>query len=115
MAEAETLFTKIVNRDIPATIVYEDDLCIAFNDIEPQAPVHILLVPKKPIAKLDEAVVEDQTLLGHLLLVAPKVAEQAGVGDAFRVVVNNGARAGQSVFHIHLHIIGGRSLQWPPG
>ncbi len=110
-----TLFSKIIRREIPANIVYEDDLCLAFRDINPQAPTHVLLVPKKEIDTLASARGEDQALLGHLLLAAGKVAKQLGVGDAFRLVVNNGAEAGQSVFHLHLHILGGRKLDWPPG
>ncbi len=110
-----TLFGKIIRREIPADIVYEDDLCLAFKDINPQAPVHVLLIPKKEIVKLSDAGAADQAVLGHLLLAAGKVARQLGVADAFRLVVNNGAEAGQSVFHLHLHIIGGRKLRWPPG
>jgi histidine triad (HIT) family protein len=110
-----TLFSKIIRREIPADIVYEDDLCLAIRDINPQAPTHVLLVPKKEIDKLSSARSEDQALLGHLLLAAGKVAKQLGVSDAFRLVVNNGAQAGQSVFHLHLHILAGRKLEWPPG
>lgn len=110
-----TLFGKIIRREIPADIVYEDDLCLAFRDINPQAPTHVLLIPKKEIDRLANARGEDQALLGHLLLAAGKVAKQLGVGDAFRLVVNNGAQAGQSVFHLHLHILAGRKLNWPPG
>jgi histidine triad (HIT) family protein len=110
-----TLFGKIIRREIPADIVYEDELCLAFRDINPQAPTHVLLIPKKEIDKLSNARSEDQALLGHLLLAAGKVANQLGVGDAFRLVVNNGAPAGQSVFHLHLHLLAGRKLDWPPG
>jgi len=110
-----TLFGKIIRREIPANIVYEDDLCLAFRDINPQAPTHVLLVPKKEIDMLSSATAEDQTLLGHMMLAAGKVARQLGAGDTFRVVVNNGAEAGQSVFHLHLHILAGRKLHWPPG
>lgn len=110
-----TLFGKIIRREIPADIVYEDELCLAFRDINPQAPTHVLLIPKREIDKLVNARSEDQALLGHLLLAAGKIAKQLGVGDAFRLVVNNGAEAGQSVFHLHLHILGGRALRWPPG
>jgi histidine triad (HIT) family protein len=110
-----TLFGKIIRREIPADIVYEDDLCLAFRDINPQAPTHVLLIPKKEIDKLSNARGEDQALLGHLLLAAGKLAKQLGVSDAFRLVVNNGAQAGQSVFHLHLHILAGRKLDWPPG
>ena len=110
-----TLFGKIVRREIRADIVYEDDLCLAFRDINPQAPTHVLLIPKKEIDKLSSARGDDQALLGHLMLAAGKVAKQLGVGDAFRLVLNNGAQAGQSVFHLHLHILAGRKLEWPPG
>ena len=110
-----TIFSKIIAREIPADIVYEDDLCLAFRDINPQAPMHVLLIPRKEIARLVDAKPEDQALLGHLLLVAGKVARQLGVGEAFRVVVNNGADVGQSVFHVHLHILAGRAFRWPPG
>ena len=112
---AKTLFEKIIAREIPAAIVYEDELCLAFRDINPAAPTHVLLVPKKPIPRLCDAKAEDQMMLGHLLLTASKIAAQAGVGEAFRLAVNNGAEAGQSVFHLHLHILGGRPLKWPPG
>ena len=112
---SETIFTKIINREIPADIVYEDDRCLAFRDISPQAPVHILLIPKKPIVKLADATEEDADLLGHLCLTAGKIARDEGVGDAFRLVTNNGEGAGQSVFHLHLHILGGRGMDWPPG
>ena len=110
-----TLFGKVIRREIPADIVYEDDLCLAFRDINPQAPTHVLLIPKKEIAKLSGADAGDQALLGHMMLAATKVARQLGVEDAFRLVVNNGAEAGQSVFHLHLHILAGRKLRWPPG
>lgn len=112
---SETLFTKIINRQIPADIVYEDELCLAFRDINPQAPMHILLIPKQPIPRLCDANAEDQMILGHLMCTAPKVAAQEGYEDAFRMVVNNGAEVGQTVFHLHLHLLGGRSLTWPPG
>jgi len=110
-----TIFGKIIRREIPADIVYEDDLCLAFRDVNPQAPTHVLLIPKQKIPRLADAQNADQALLGHLLLMAGKVAQQLGVGDAFRLVVNNGADAGQSVFHLHLHIRDGRPLRWPPG
>jgi histidine triad (HIT) family protein len=110
-----TLFDRIIAREIPADIVHEDDLCLAFRDINPQAPVHVLLIPKKPIVNLAEATPQDQALLGHLMLVAASIAEKLGVGGAFRLNVNNGEAVGQSVFHLHLHILGGRSFSWPPG
>lgn len=111
---SDTLFTKIINREIPADIVYEDDLCLAFRDINPQAPTHVLLIPKKPIPKLSDATPADHALLGHLLIKVEAVAEQLGL-SGFRVVINNGEEAGQTVFHLHLHILGGRSMAWPPG
>jgi len=111
---SETIFSKIIKREIPATIIYEDDLALAFRDVNPQAPVHFLVIPKQPIVNLSESTAEDQTLLGHLLLVASKVAAQEGL-QSFRLVTNNGAEAGQSVFHLHFHVLGGRSLDWPPG
>jgi len=112
---SETIFTKIINREIPADIVYEDDLCLAFRDINPRAPVHLLVIPKKPLATLADVGTDDQEMLGHLLVVANIVAEKEGVGDAFRLVLNNGAGAGQEVFHLHLHVLAGRSFTWPPG
>ena len=110
-----TIFTKIIKREIPADIVYEDDLCLAFRDVNPQAPTHVLLIPKKEIPRLVDAMPEDQALLGHLMITANKIAQQLGVGDAFRLAVNNGADAGQSVFHLHLHLLAGRAFKWPPG
>ena len=110
-----TLFSKIISREIPADIVYEDEHCLAFRDINPQAPTHVLLIPKKEIPRLADAVAEDAALLGHLMLAAGKIARELGVADAFRLVVNNGAEAGQSVFHLHLHLLAGRSMKWPPG
>jgi histidine triad (HIT) family protein len=112
---AKTLFEKIIDREIPGSFVYEDELCVAIKDINPGAPLHLLVIPRKPIARLVDAAPEDQALLGHLLLVANKVAADAGFGEAFRLVVNNGAGAGQSVFHIHVHVLAGRPLKWPPG
>jgi histidine triad (HIT) family protein len=111
---SETIFSKIIKREIPASIIYEDDLALAFRDVNPQAPVHFLVIPKKPIVKLSEATIEDQALLGHLLLVASKVAAQEGL-TGFRLVTNNGEEAGQTVFHLHIHVLGDRSFTWPPG
>ena len=111
----DTIFAKIINREIPADIVYEDEHCLAFNDVNPQAPVHILLVPKKPIAKLMDIEEEDQSMLGHLFLAVNKITKEQGIADAYRLVINNGADAGQSVFHLHIHILAGRSFTWPPG
>ncbi len=112
---SETIFSKIIRREIPADIVYEDDLALAFRDITPQAPVHILVIPKKPIPQLSAAESEDHALMGHLLLTAKRVAEQAGLENGYRLVINNGTDGGQTVSHLHLHILGGRHMQWPPG
>ncbi len=111
----KTLFQKIIDRELPATIIYEDERCFAIRDINPTAPTHVLLIPRLAMRRLCDATVEDQALLGHLLLTANKIAEAEGYGDAFRLVINNGAAAGQSVFHLHIHIIAGRPLGWPPG
>ena len=111
----DTIFSKIIRREIPANIVYEDDLCLAFTDINPQAPTHILVIPKKPIPKLEEAEESDQNLLGHLLVTVKKVAKEANLTNGYRVVINNGEDGGQTVDHLHLHILGGRFLSWPPG
>lgn len=111
---AETIFSKIIAREIPADIIFEDDDCLAFRDVNPQAPTHFLVIPKKPIPKLSDAVPEDQSLLGHLLLVANRVAAEQGLTD-FRLNVNNGAGASQTVFHLHIHVLGGRPFSWPPG
>jgi histidine triad (HIT) family protein len=112
---ADTLFGKIITREVPADIVYEDERCLAFKDIDPQAPLHVLVIPKHAVAKLADAKEEDEALLGHLLRVANRVAREQGHGEAYRVVVNNGAGAGQSVFHLHLHVLAGRTFTWPPG
>ena len=111
----ETLFSKIIDREIPADIVYEDDQCLCFKDVNPQAPVHYLLIPKKPIDRLTTAESDDQELLGYLMLKAAEIAGQAGIGDACRVIVNKGPGAGQTVYHLHIHILGGRAMGWPPG
>jgi histidine triad (HIT) family protein len=112
---SDTIFSKIIRREIPADIVYEDDLVLAFKDITPKAPVHILLIPKKPIPQLAAAESQDHALMGHLLLTAKRVAEQVGLNQGYRVVINNGADGGQTVDHLHLHILGGRQMEWPPG
>lgn len=112
---ADSIFGKIIRREIPADIIYEDELCLAFRDVNPRAPVHVLVVPKKTLLQLSAATDEDQSLLGHMLLAADKIAGQLGVGDAYRLVVNNGAGAGQTVFHLHLHLLAGRPFTWPPG
>ena len=113
---SKTLFEKIVAREIPAEIVYEDDLVLAFHDIKPQAPTHVLIIPKKPIPRVSEAKAEDLAILGHLLLKAGEVAKALGLGQSgFRLVFNNGPDAGEAVPHLHCHILGGRPLGWPPG
>lgn len=113
-----TLFEKIIAREIPAQIVYEDDLSLAFKDISPQAPIHVLIIPKKPIPRVGEAVPDDQAILGNLLLSAGKVATQLGVNSTdkgFRLVINNGKAGGEAVPHLHVHLLAGRDLSWPPG
>ncbi len=108
-------FAKILRREIPAQVVYEDKRCVAFRDIAPHAPTHVLVIPKAEVARLTDVRAEDAALLGHLLWAAAEVARRLGVGDAFRVVINNGEAAGQSVFHLHLHLLAGRNFKWPPG
>jgi|TARA_B110000263_G_C15148746_1_gene436818 histidine triad (HIT) family protein len=110
-----TLFQKIIDKEIPAKIIYEDDLSLVFEDINPQAPTHLLIIPRKPIVKISDVLEEDKELMGHLIWVAGEVARKIGVEDAFRLVVNNGAKAGQSVFHVHVHLLSGRPFLWPPG
>ncbi len=111
-----TLFEKIIAREIPADIVYEDDHCVAFRDIQPQAPVHVLVVPRKPVVNVAQSDDEDALLLGRVLLAARNVAKQLGLADSgYRLVLNNGEDAGQAVFHLHCHLLGGRRLAWPPG
>jgi histidine triad (HIT) family protein len=112
---SKTLFEKIAAREIPSTIVYEDDQVIALQDIRPVAPTHVLIVPKKPIPRIAEAKPEDREVLGHLLLKAAEVARQLGLSKGYRLVINNGPDAGESVPHLHCHILGGRYLEWPPG
>lgn len=115
MAE-KTLFEKICDKEIPATIVYEDDRCVAFRDIAPQAPLHILVIPRKAITRIGLTGAEDEALLGHLLLAAAKVARSEGIADTgYRLVINNGPDGGEAVPHLHVHLLGGRKLQWPPG
>jgi histidine triad (HIT) family protein len=111
-----TLFEKIIAREIPADIIYEDDLVLAFNDINPQAPTHVLVIPKKPIPRIAETEPEDHQVLGHLLLKGKEIAGDLGLNEnGFRLVINNGKDAGESVPHLHLHILGGRAMTWPPG
>jgi histidine triad (HIT) family protein len=112
---AETIFSKIIRKEIPANILYEDNLCLAFRDINPQAPVHILVIPKEPIAKLSDVESKDHALMGHLLLTVKRVAEQEGLTNGYRVVINCSHDGGQTVDHLHLHILGGRQMTWPPG
>jgi histidine triad (HIT) family protein len=111
----KTLFQKIMDREEPGDIVYEDDLCVALRDINPQAPTHVLVVPRKPIPDLDALTEEDKPLVGHLFLVAQRVAADEGLTGGYRTVVNNGSDAQQTVPHVHLHLIGGRQMSWPPG
>jgi histidine triad (HIT) family protein len=116
MSENNCLFCRIIAGDIPSKKVYEDELAFAFHDINPQAPTHVLIIPKKHIASLNEASQDDQALLGHLTLVTSKLADQLGVvAGGYRSVINTGAGAGQSVWHIHVHLLGGRVMGWPPG
>ena len=112
---AKTLFQRIIDREIPANIVYEDDLCLAFRDIQPQAPVHILVIPKKEVRSIAELTEDDRSLVGHLLLVVRQIAERERLADGYRVVTNIGVDGGQSVPHLHFHLLGGRALAWPPG
>ncbi|XP_028278451.1 adenosine 5'-monophosphoramidase HINT1 [Parambassis ranga] len=111
----DTIFGKIVRKEIPVNFIYEDDQCVAFPDVSPQAPTHILVVPKKPIVQLSQAQEEDAALLGHMMIVAKKCAQEAGLSKGYRIVINDGPDGGQSVYHIHIHVLGGRSMGWPPG
>jgi histidine triad (HIT) family protein len=113
---SKTIFQRIIDREIPAKIAHEDDLCIAIHDVSPQAPVHVLIIPKQPIARVGEATPADQALLGHLLLTAAAVAKKLGVAESgYRIVINNGRDGGESVPHLHVHLLGQRPLAWPPG
>lgn len=112
----KTLFEKICDKEIPATIVHEDDRCVAFRDISPQAPVHILVVPRKAVTRVGVADAGDEALLGHLLLTAAAVARSEGIAESgYRLVINNGRDGGEAVPHLHVHLLGGRQLEWPPG
>jgi len=111
----KTIFERICAKEIPANIVYEDDLVVAFRDLNPQAPVHVLLVPRKAIPRVSDAAAEDQALLGYLLLKAAEVAGKVGLRGGYRLVINNGPDGGESVAHLHVHILGGRYMRWPPG
>ena len=112
---AETIFSKIIDRKIPARIEHEDDRCLAFHDVAPQAPTHVLVIPKQPIPSLADLEPTDEALVGHLVLVATQLAAKLGLGDGYRLVVNCGRNGGQSVDHLHVHLLGGRQLRWPPG
>ena len=112
---ADTIFGRIIRREIPARIEHEDELCLAFHDVAPQAPVHVLVIPKRPLASLAEATADDTGLLGHLVVVATQLARKFGLEQGYRLVVNCGRDGGQSVDHLHVHLLGGRSLGWPPG
>ena len=112
----DTIFAKIIRGELEADIVHSDDTCIAFRDINPQAPVHILIIPRKPITGIEAMEDEDAPIVGHLLLVARDLAKKLGVADSgYRLVVNNGSAAGQTVFHLHVHLLAGRNMNWPPG
>ena len=115
MSAPKTLFQKIADKEIPAKLIHEDAVCVAFHDISSQAPTHVLIVPRKPIPRVAEATVEDQATLGHLLLVAGQLSRQLALAKGFRVVINNGPDGGESVPHLHVHLLGGRALDWPPG
>jgi histidine triad (HIT) family protein len=112
---ADTIFSKIIRGEIPARIVHDDDRCLAFHDVAPQAPVHVLVIPKRPIPSLAAATADDSALLGHLGLVATQLAASLGLEEGYRLVVNCGPDGGQSVDHLHVHLLGGRQLGWPPG
>lgn len=115
MTNEKTIFKRIIDNEIPADIIYEDDRCLAFRDVNPQAPVHVLIIPRKEIASLADAAETDGPLLGHLLLIARKLASELGLADGFRTIINTGTGGGQTVFHLHVHLMGGRPLKWPPG
>ena len=111
----DNIFLKILSKEVPARVAYEDDRCLAFHDVNPQAPVHVLIIPRKVIPTHDDIREEDRELVGHLHVVAARLAKQLGIQDGYRVVINCRERAGQTVPHLHLHLIGGRDLTWPPG
>jgi histidine triad (HIT) family protein len=115
MSESNCLFCEIISGAIPGEFVHSDDRCVVIRDINPQAPTHLLVIPRDHIESLDDASVADERVLGHLLRIGAKVANQAGVEEGYRTVINTGAGAGQTVFHIHVHVLGGRPLNWPPG
>ena len=112
----KTIFKKIIDGEIPANIVYQDDHCLAFHDVSPEAPTHVLVIPKKEIVSIGTATEEDKTLLGHMMCVIGQIARDLGIAeDGYRVVTNCGKQGGQSVFHLHFHVLGGRAMSWPPG
>ncbi len=111
----KTLFSKIIDREVPARIEHEDDHCVAIHDIDPKAPLHLLIIPKKPIPRIEDASADDRTLLGHLFLVAAQLSEKLALDGGFRLIVNNGRDAGEAIPHLHIHMLGGRRLSWPPG
>ncbi|XP_043845481.1 histidine triad nucleotide-binding protein 1-like [Dromiciops gliroides] len=111
----DSVFGKIIRKEIPANIIFEDDQCLAFHDICPQAPTHFLVIPKKPIPQIAVAEEDDESLLGHLIIVAKKCASALGLKKGYRMVMNEGTDGGQTIFHIHLHVLGGRQMKWPPG
>ena len=110
-----TIFEKIISGEIPADILFQDEQCIVIRDIQPQSPVHFLVIPKRVIPRIGNAKTDDQTILGHLLLVAAKVAEEENLNSVYRIVINNGANGGETVPHLHIHVLGGRQMLWPPG
>jgi histidine triad (HIT) family protein len=112
---AKTIFKKIIDGEIPAKIAYEDELCLAFHDVSPQAPTHVLIIPKKEIPTVNDLTADDAALVGHLFRVAAQLAGQLGLSGGYRLVVNCGPDAGQAVLHLHVHLLGGRTLHWPPG
>ena len=111
----KTIFEKIISREIPADVLYEDDLCVVINDIEPQAPTHCLIIPKVKIERIAKSDKSDQSTLGHLLLIAQQTAQNLNLDEGFRIVINNGPQGGESVPHLHVHLLGGRQMKWPPG
>lgn len=115
MSAEKTLFQKIADREIPGEFEYEDELCMAIRDIDPKAPTHILVIPKKPIPRVGEALADDKELLGHLLLTAGQVAQKLNLENGFRIIINNGPDGGEAVPHLHVHLLGGRQMSWPPG
>ncbi|XP_051807352.1 histidine triad nucleotide-binding protein 2, mitochondrial isoform X2 [Acanthochromis polyacanthus] len=112
---APTIFSKVIDKSIPADIIYEDEKCLAFRDISPQAPVHFLVIPRVPIPRISAAKDDDAELLGHLLVVAKNMAKQESLEEGYRVVINDGKHGAQSVYHLHIHVLGGRQMKWPPG